>query len=60
MGQATATPNEPTGSGRQLVFELPQSIPVTEAELCALEVLLGGSLRELLAEGGKKKERSRR
>lgn len=60
MGQATATPTEPAGSGRQLVFELPQLIPITDAELCALEVLLGGSLRVLLAEAGNKNERSRR
>jgi hypothetical protein len=43
-----------------LVFELPQLIPITDAELCALEVLLGGSLRVLLAEAGNKNERSRR
>jgi hypothetical protein len=48
MGQAIVEPAEPIGSARLVVFDLPQPIPITEGELRAVEILLGGSLKELL------------
>ncbi len=33
------------------LFELPDSVPITEIELRAIEVLLGSALREICAQG---------
>lgn len=54
MGQGIVEPTEPIGSGRRLVLELPDPIPVTEGELRALEILLGNSLKDLLADTSKR------
>jgi len=54
MGRSIIERTEPIGSVRQLVFDLPAPIPVTEGELRALEILLGGSLKALLAETTKR------
>ena len=52
MGWSTIELTEPIGSVRRLVFDLPE--PVTEGELRAIEILLGDSLKELLADTSKR------
>ena len=54
MGRSAIELTEPIGSGRRLVLDLPDPIPVTEGELRALEILLGNSLKALLAETTKR------
>jgi hypothetical protein len=54
MGQSIIKPKEPIGSVRRLVLDLPDPIPVTEGELRAIEILLGNSLKEFLADTSKR------
>jgi hypothetical protein len=54
MGRQIVEPTEPIGSVRQVVLDLPAPIPITEGELRALEILLGNSLKALLAETTKR------
>ena len=53
MGWSTIELTEPIGSVRQVVLDLPAPIPITEGELRALEILLGNSLKALLASSSK-------
>ena len=53
MGRSIIEPTEPIGSVRRLVLDLPDPVPVTEGELRAIEILLGNSLKELLADTSK-------
>jgi hypothetical protein len=53
MGQSIIEPTEPIGSVRRLVLDLPDPVPVTEGELRAIEILLGNSLKDLLASTSK-------
>jgi hypothetical protein len=48
MGRSTEL-TEPSGSARRLVLDLLAPIPITEGELRAVEIMLGNSLKELLA-----------
>jgi hypothetical protein len=50
MGPSIIELTEPIGSVRRLVLDLPAPIPITEGELRALEILLGNSLKDLLAD----------
>ena len=54
MGRSIIEPTEPIGSVRRLVLDLPDPIPVTEGELRAIEILLGNSLKDLLADSAKR------
>ena len=53
MGRSIIERTEPIGSVRRLVLDLPDPIPVTEGELRAIEILLGNSLKDLLASTSK-------
>jgi hypothetical protein len=59
MGQSISKPTEPNGSERSLVLDLPDPLPITEVELRALEILLGASLKDLLAKMPDKPLKSR-
>jgi hypothetical protein len=54
MGRSIIERTEPIGSVRRVVLDLPESIPITEGELRALEILLGNSLKDLLADTSKR------
>jgi hypothetical protein len=54
MGRSIIERTEPNGSVRQVVFDLPAPIPITEAELRAAEILLGNNLKDLLADTSKR------
>jgi hypothetical protein len=62
MGRSIVERTEPIGSVRQLVFDLPEAVPITEGELRAVEIMLGDSLKDLLADTSKRslKRRSSR
>jgi hypothetical protein len=53
MGRSIVERTEPIGSVRRLLVDLPDTIPVTEGELRAIEILLGNSLNDLLASTSK-------
>jgi hypothetical protein len=55
MGRSIVERTEPIGSVREVVLDLPESIPITEGELRAIEIMLGNSLKELLADTGSKR-----
>lgn len=59
MGQGIFEPTEPIGSGRQVLFDLPAPIAITEGELRAVEILLGNSLKDLLADTSKRPQKRR-
>ena len=50
---------EPIGSVRRLVLDLPEPIPITEDELRAVEIMLGNSLKDLLADTSKRPQKRR-
>jgi hypothetical protein len=59
MGRSIVERTEPIGSVRQVVFDLPAPLPITESELRAVEIMLGNSLKELLADTSKRPLRQR-
>jgi hypothetical protein len=54
MGRSIIELAEPIGSVRRLVLDLPEAIPIIEGELRAVEIMLGNSLNELLADTPKR------
>jgi hypothetical protein len=59
MGRSIVERTEPIGSGRRLVLDLPEPVPITEGELRAVEIMLGGSLKDLLANTSKRPQKRR-
>ena len=59
MGRSIVERTEPIGSVRQVVLDLPESIPITEGELRAVEIMLGNSLKDLLADTSKRPQKRR-
>ena len=59
VDQRIIEPTEPFGSGRRLVFDLPELIPITEGELRAVEIMLGNDLKDLLAYLSKRPQKHR-
>ena len=59
MGRSIVERTEPIGSVRQVVFDLPAPIPITEGELRAVEIMLGNSLKDLLADTSKRPQKRR-
>ncbi len=46
-------PRQPQPADLQVTFDIPQSVPILERELRAIEILLGDELRDLLNNNAK-------
>lgn len=48
-------PRQPQPTDFQVTLEMPQSVPILEKELRAIEILLGGELQDLLSNNAKER-----